>query len=187
MRNVMASATEAELGGFFENCQRVKSIRTALAEMGHPQPPTLVATYNTVTNRIVNGLAKLKRPIAIDMRFYSGRDIIQQNHLHIFWDEGKNNLAGCITKHHPIWHHRTMRPIYCKAKKKTSQIKRPSNWDRKRVFWNYQSQGNPETGYSLKGIHNPSPRKPDNPLKEIQNLVPNRIRIQCQRGLTVPT
>ena len=43
MINVMASATEAELGGLFENCQKVKSIWTTLSEMGHPKPPTPVA------------------------------------------------------------------------------------------------------------------------------------------------
>ena len=31
MRNVMESATEAELGGLFENCQKEISMSTALA------------------------------------------------------------------------------------------------------------------------------------------------------------
>ena len=43
----MASATEAELGGLFENCQKATSMRTALSEMGHQQPPTPVETDNT--------------------------------------------------------------------------------------------------------------------------------------------
>ena len=50
----MASATEAELGGLFENCQKSTSMQTALADMGHQQPPTPVATDNTEENRIVN-------------------------------------------------------------------------------------------------------------------------------------
>ena len=52
------------------------------------------------------------------MRSYWFRDIIQQNHFHIFWEEGKKNLADYVTKHHPIWYHRTMRPRYVKATKK---------------------------------------------------------------------
>ena len=40
----MASATEAELGCLFENCQKATSMRTALADMGHPQPPTTTHT-----------------------------------------------------------------------------------------------------------------------------------------------
>ena len=37
-----------------------------------------------------------------------------------------------------------------------------------------------------KGIQNPIPRNPDSPLKRVQNLVPNGIRIHWTRGLIVP-
>ena len=93
MRNLMASATESELRGLFENFHKATHIRTELAEMGKQQPPTLVAKYNTAANSIVNGTAKQKRSRAIDMRFYWVRDIIQQNHFHIFWEEGKKHLV----------------------------------------------------------------------------------------------
>ena len=46
MITFMASATEAELGGLFEKYQKSTSMRTALAEMGHQQPPTPVAIDN---------------------------------------------------------------------------------------------------------------------------------------------
>ena len=49
------------------------------------------------------------------MRFYWVRGRIQQNYFHILWEEGKKNLADYVTKHHPIWHHRTMIPRYVKA------------------------------------------------------------------------
>ena len=58
MINVMVSATEAELGGLFENVQKETSMRTDLAEMVHLQPTTPVATDNTAANSIVNGTAK---------------------------------------------------------------------------------------------------------------------------------
>ena len=51
----MVSTMEAELGVLFENFQKEISIITALVEMGHPQPPTPVATDNIVSNIIVNG------------------------------------------------------------------------------------------------------------------------------------
>ena len=57
MRNVMASSTEAELGGLFENCQKLTSMRNALVEMGHSQPQKPVETENAASNRIVNGPA----------------------------------------------------------------------------------------------------------------------------------
>ena len=115
MRNVMASATEEELVGLFESCQKATSVSTSLAEMGHLQPPILVATYNIASNRIVNGMAKQNISSAIDMRFYWFRERIRQNYFHIFWEEGKKNLADYVTKHHKIWHHREMRPRYVKA------------------------------------------------------------------------
>ena len=54
----MESATEVELGGLFENCQKETSTRTALSEMGHQQPPTPAATYNTEEKIIVNETGK---------------------------------------------------------------------------------------------------------------------------------
>ena len=87
--------------------------------MGHPQPPTPVATYNTSTNGIINGTEKQQQIKKIDMRFDLGRDRMWENHFHIFWEEENKNLADYFTKHHPILHHRKMRPIYLKATKKT--------------------------------------------------------------------
>ena len=39
LRNIMASAAEAELGDFFFNCQEAVTIGIMLEEMGHSQPP----------------------------------------------------------------------------------------------------------------------------------------------------
>ena len=94
----MESATESELGGLFENFQKATSMRTALAEMGHLQSPTLVSTDNIMANIIFNGTAKQKRYRAIDMIFYWVRERIRQNHFHIFWEELMNNLADYVTK-----------------------------------------------------------------------------------------
>ena len=51
------------------------------------------------------------------MIFYWVRERIQQNHFHIFWEEVQKNLPDYVTKHHPIWHHRTMRPRYLRVKR----------------------------------------------------------------------
>ena len=58
MRYAMALATEAELGGLFEKCQKATSTQTSLAEMGHSQPPTPVETDKTEANIIVYGTSK---------------------------------------------------------------------------------------------------------------------------------
>ena len=55
VHNFMASATETELGLIFEIFKKTISIRTTIAVMLHPQPPTPVATYNSIVNIIVMG------------------------------------------------------------------------------------------------------------------------------------
>ena len=47
--------------------------------------------------------------------------------------------------------------------------------------------GTRKTYNPLKGIHNPIPWNPDNPLKGIRDLVPNGTRSQWPKGLTVRT
>ena len=60
MRNVMASSTEAELGGLFEKCQKATATKMAQAEIGHQQPPTTLAMNNTAAISIINGMTKQK-------------------------------------------------------------------------------------------------------------------------------
>ena len=76
MIKVMESATEAELGGLFDNCQKTTYMRTALSEMCHQQPLTTVATDNTSEKSIAKETAKQKISQAINMRFYCVRDRI---------------------------------------------------------------------------------------------------------------
>ena len=108
----------SELVGLFEKCQKATSMRMALAKMGDSQSPTIVATDNTMAKSIVNGTEKQNIFIVIDMIFYWVRYIIQKNHFRIFWWERRENLADYVTKHYPICHHGTMRPICLKATKK---------------------------------------------------------------------
>ena len=84
-------------------------------------PPTTTnisgnGQYIDKKHRQWNGKTKIS--IAIDMRFYCVRDIILQNHFHIFWENWKKNLADYVAKKHPIWPHIKMRPRYFKATKK---------------------------------------------------------------------
>ena len=58
MRIVMKLATEAELGGLFENCQNSTSMQASLAKMGHPQPQTQVENENPAANIIMNKTEK---------------------------------------------------------------------------------------------------------------------------------
>ena len=112
LRNVMASATECELGSLFYNCQEAVPLRHALIEMGHPQPPTPVKIDNTTAVGIVSSSIRQKRSKAMDMRFHWVQDRQQQGQFLIYWSPGKNNLADYFSKHHPAAHHQKMRSTY---------------------------------------------------------------------------
>jgi hypothetical protein len=112
IKNVVASAAEAEVAGLFINAQDAVPERTTLIELGHPQPATPIRTDNSTANGIINGTIKQKRSKAIDMRFYWLKDRAAQNQFKIFWAPGSVNLADYFTKIHPPSHHKKVRPIY---------------------------------------------------------------------------
>eukprot|EP00957_Ditylum_brightwellii_P100032 7623831-Ditylum_brightwellii.AAC.1 len=82
----MASTTEAELGALFENAKEAISIRNALVEMGHPQPPTPIQVDNAVAHGIM-------------------QDQVKQKQFVVYWEPGSNNRADYFTKYHPPEHH----------------------------------------------------------------------------------
>jgi hypothetical protein len=112
MKNVLSSATEAELGALFDNLKDGTPLRVTLAELGHPQDATRVNTDNACASGIANDTVKQRRSKAIDMRFYWVRDRVRQGHFLIYWAKGKDNLADYFTKHHSPAHHRLMRSRY---------------------------------------------------------------------------
>jgi hypothetical protein len=67
IKNVMASATEAELGALFMNAQEAEGLRNCLAAMAFPQPATPLKTDNSTANGILNNTMKQKRSKAIDV------------------------------------------------------------------------------------------------------------------------
>lgn len=110
IKNVVASAAEAEVGALFVNAQMAAPMRTASEEPGHPQPPTPVKTDNATANGIVNGTVKQQRSKAIDMRCHWLKDRVEQGQFEVFWEPGDANWADCFTKHHPPTHHKKIRP-----------------------------------------------------------------------------
>jgi hypothetical protein len=106
LRNVMASATEAEVGGLFVNGQDAVPIRTTLEELNHPQPPTLIKTDNSTASGIANNTLKQRKSRAMDIRFYLIRDRVKKNQFTMYWRPGTENLGDYFTKHYPASHHR---------------------------------------------------------------------------------
>ena len=112
MKNVLASAAEAEVGAIFLNCQQGEILRITLHELGHIQPSTPVITDNTTANGIFNKEIKQRRTKAMDMRFNWILDRSTQKHFNVLWKPGKINLADYFTKHHSTVHRKRMRNIY---------------------------------------------------------------------------
>jgi hypothetical protein len=122
MRNVMASAAEAEIGAMFINGQEGSHMRNTLAEIGHPQvDPTPLTVDNKVAVGFGNEEIKQKRSKAIDMRFYWIQDRIRQGEYTAYWQRGKGNLADYFTKHHPPSHHMQVRSTYLHVAKFIAQ------------------------------------------------------------------
>jgi Reverse transcriptase (RNA-dependent DNA polymerase) len=113
MKNVMAAASEAEIGALFHNGQEGSYMRQLLLELGHEQQqPTRITTDNSTADGFANQRTKLKRSKAMDMRFFWIQDRVQDGQFAVHWLQGEHNHADYFTKHHPTSHHIDMRPIY---------------------------------------------------------------------------
>ena len=78
IKNVIASAAEAEVAGLFMNANKAIPIRHTLIVMGHPQPPKPLKIDNTTVQGILTGKFRQKRSKSIDMRFWWLKDKIKQ-------------------------------------------------------------------------------------------------------------
>ena len=93
IKNVMSSATEAELAGLYIMAQEAVYIRIILEELGHKQTPTPLQTDNAMADAVINGKIQPKRTKAMDMRFHWLRDRECQRQFRIYWRPGKMNYA----------------------------------------------------------------------------------------------
>ena len=120
IKNVRASAMEAEIAALYINAQALIVFRQTLIDMGHPQPPTVIRTDNKTACGIVNGTMKQRRSKAIDMRFHWLKDCVNAHkQIKITWAPGTKNLADYGSKHHPGSWHKKVRSIYTYIKGKS--------------------------------------------------------------------
>ena len=89
----MALAAEAEIAALFLNARLVIPLRTALIEMGHPQPATKIKTDNNTADGFVNGTIKQNKTKAVKMRFDWLKCRSAQLQLNIYWAPGNKNYA----------------------------------------------------------------------------------------------
>ena len=74
LRNVVASAAEAETGGLFHNGQITIHICRLLEALGDKQPATPLKTDNSTSNAFVNKSLCQKKSKSWDMRYHWLRD-----------------------------------------------------------------------------------------------------------------
>jgi len=55
IKNIMSSATEAELVGLYIKAHEAVYIRIILEKLGHKQPPTPIQTDNAIADAVING------------------------------------------------------------------------------------------------------------------------------------
>jgi hypothetical protein len=109
IKNIMSSATEAELAGLYIMARKAVYIRIILEEIGHKQPPTPLQTDNAMADAVINGKIQPKKTNAMDMRFHWLQDRECQQQFIIYCRPSKMNYADYWTKHHPESHHRNIR------------------------------------------------------------------------------
>jgi len=117
IKNVIASAPEAEIATAFLTARDAIPIRNALREMGHQQPPTSIQTDNSTADGFLNETIKQKRSKVMDRRFWWLIDRVKQKQFTVHWKPGSENLADYFSKHHSPAHHTTMRPIFLHTQK----------------------------------------------------------------------
>lgn len=108
---VTSSACESEWAAIFKACKEAIESRHILADLGFPQPPTIVTSDNKFVVGLSNGTLKPKRSKAMDMRFHWTHDCIHQCQF-IEWAPGETNYADFFTKLHPAKHHQLMRKFF---------------------------------------------------------------------------
>ena len=70
MRQVLLSATEAEVSATFYGYQDAVPLRNTLADLGHVQGATLIIMDNKCCEGILNNTVKQRRLKAMEMQFY---------------------------------------------------------------------------------------------------------------------
>jgi hypothetical protein len=106
---IVASAGEAEYAALlFAAAQHAASLRTILADLGHPQPPTILMCNNTCAIGIATDFIKQKRSKSIDMRFHWVRDRVRQGQFLISHIRTDLNVSDYFTNNLDPFRHNAL-------------------------------------------------------------------------------
>ncbi len=79
-----------------------------LAELGHPQPKTVVHYMNATAVGIASNTVKSQCSQSMEMRYFLVCDKVPQDAYNVKWHPGQENLADYQSKHHPGAHHQAV-------------------------------------------------------------------------------
>ena len=111
IRNVMSSASEAELAGLFICVKEMAPHRKSLIEMGWPHPKSPIQCNNSTSLGVANETIIPRKTKSTDMQFHWLRCRDSQDQFRYFWDPGSLNLGNYRTKNHPPIYHLSQRKI----------------------------------------------------------------------------
>ena len=97
---------------------KIVPLQKTLIEMGWPQNPSPVQTYNTTTEGVVNVTIVANKLKSMDLQFHWLRCLEARNQFRFYWYKGPNNWANYITRHHPTVFHESKRTQFAGAAKK---------------------------------------------------------------------
>jgi hypothetical protein len=112
IKNVVASAAEAEYAALFIVGQEAVAAAATLKDLGYPQQATLIICDNQCAVGIANRTVKQKQSKSIAMKMHWTRDRVDLDELRVEWRPGSENLADYFTKIHPVHHHLAQRQTY---------------------------------------------------------------------------
>jgi hypothetical protein len=96
--------------------------RNILADLGHPQPATVIFCDNEVSIGLANRTVCPKMSKSLDMRFHWLRDRIDQDQFRVLFVPSKKNLADFFTKALPVARHKALAPFFAVDDDSTDSI-----------------------------------------------------------------
>ena len=105
LKHVVASTSETEVRGLFQNRQTALPIRITLHALGFHQPSTPTKTDNYAAKGFDTAKVRQKSSKAINMPFYWMKERLKQKYLFVYWNPVSQNMWDYFTKHHPPHHH----------------------------------------------------------------------------------
>jgi hypothetical protein len=108
---VVSFVAEAEYAALFAAARLGVDERLILANLGHPQPPTVISCDNECAIGLANRTVIPKMSKSLDMRFHWLRDRIDQGEFRVVFVPGLQNLADFFTKSLPVARHNVLAPF----------------------------------------------------------------------------